>query len=324
MMRSYKLLLLSLLPCAVQAQNANTLVYGKPATQWVEALPLGNGKIGAMVFGGVKEELVQLNESSLYSGGPMPASINPGVYQYLPEIRKALMVDGDYAKAEALTKKLQGPYTESYMPLGDLTIQQNYDGETVTNYQRSLDLNNAVTSTSFTINGVEYKREAFTSAPANTLVIRLSASKPGKLNFTLALSSLLHAQSSADGSVLTLQGKAPAHVDPSYYNPPNKEHVIYADTTGCKGMRFQVKLKAINQGGTVSTDGNKLSVKGAREVFIYLVATTSFNGFDKCPDSQGKDEKALARQQLNNATTQSYKQLLNNHITDYQKYFSRV
>jgi alpha-L-fucosidase 2 len=319
------LLLLGLLiHFGAHAQNANTLVYGKPATQWVEALPLGNGKIGAMVFGGVKEELIQLNESSLYSGGPMPASITPGVYQYLPEIRKALMVDGDYAKAEALTKKLQGPYTESYMPLGDLTIQQSYDGETVTNYQRSLDLNNAVTSTSYTINGVEYKREAFTSAPANTLVIRLSASKPGKLNFTLALSSLLRAQSSAEGSLLTLQGKAPAHVDPSYYNPPNKEHVIYADTTGCRGMRFQVKLKAVNQGGALSTDRNKLSVKGATEVIIYLVATTSFNGFDKCPNSQGKDEKAMTTQQLNNATTQSYKQLLNNHITDYRRYFSRV
>lgn len=308
----------------IQAQNPNILVYGKPATQWVEALPLGNGKIGAMVFGGVKEELIQLNESSLYSGGPMPASINPGVYQYLPEIRKALMAEGDYVKAEALTKKIQGPYTESYMPLADLRIQQNFDGEAVTNYRRALDLNNAVTSTQFTINGVEYFREAFTSAPANTLVIHLSASKPGKLNFSVGLSSQLRATSSGEGNTVTLQGKAPAHVDPSYYNPPNKEHVIYTDTSGCRGMRFQVKLQVKTREGKISIDGNKLIVSGATEVFIYLVAATSFNGFDKCPDSQGVDEKALATQQLRKATAQDFKQLLHNHITDYRKYFSRV
>lgn len=319
------LLLLLLLPSfSTKAQNQNLLVYSKPATQWVEALPLGNGKIGAMVFGGVKEELIQLNESSLYSGGPMPASINPGVYQYLPEIRKALMVEGDYAKAEALTKKLQGPYTESYMPLGDLKIQQTYDGETVTNYRRALDLNTAITSTTFTINGTEYYREAFTSAPANTLVIRFSASKPGKLNFSLGLSSQLRASSSSDGNSVTMQGKAPAHVDPSYYNPPNREHVIYEDTSGCRGMRFQVKLQAKSQGGKISTEGDRLVVSGATEVFIYLVATTSFNGFDQCPDKQGKDEKLLATQLLNKAARQSFKQLLNNHITDYRKYFSRV
>lgn len=323
-MRIPTLLLIILLPVSTQAQNPNLLVYRKPATQWVEALPIGNGKIGAMVFGGVKEELIQLNESSLYSGGPMPASVNPGMYQYLPEIRKALMVEGDYDRAEVLTKKIQGPYTESYLPLGDLRILQSYDGEKVTNYHRALDLNTAITSTKFTINGTEYHREVFTSAPANTLVIRLSASKPCKLNFSVGLSSQLRATAFSEGGTVTMQGKAPAHVDPSYYNPPNREHVIYEDTSGCRGMRFQVKLQAESQGGKISTEGNRLLVSGATEVFIYLVATTSFNGFDKCPDSQGKDEKALATEQLSKATTQGFRKLRNNHITDYQRYFNRV
>lgn len=317
-------ILVSLLMLTTTAQQATQLVYNKPATQWVEALPLGNGKIGAMVFGGIKDELIQLNESTLYSGGPMPASINPGVSQYLPEIRKALLEEGDYAKAELLTKKIQGPFTESYMPLGDLHIRQSFPDGNPSQYKRSLDLSTALAKTSFTINGVEYFREIFTSAPANVLIIRLGASAPKQLNFTLSLQSQLRAQSTSAGSSITLQGKAPSHVDPSYYNPPNREHIIYTDSSGCRGMRFQVKLQVKNKDGKVLANDNGLQVEGATEVVIYLVAATSFNGYDKCPYSEGADEKALAAQQLNRALQQSYPALLRNHINDYQQYYKRV
>src|SRR6187397_453851 len=109
-----------------KAQYNEKLWYKQPATTWTEALPIGNGRLGAMVFGRVNEELIQLNESSLWSGGPVPFSINPEAAQYLPQIRKILMEEEDYAKAVPIAKKMQGLYTESYLPLGDLIIKQKF------------------------------------------------------------------------------------------------------------------------------------------------------------------------------------------------------
>src|SRR5690349_9313131 len=110
-----------------RAQNSKplNLWYNKPATQWVEALPVGNGHIGAMIFGGVEEELLQLNESTLYSGGPVKKIINPDAFPYLQQVRDALLKEEDYTKANTLTKKMQGLFTESYMPLGDIVVKQS-------------------------------------------------------------------------------------------------------------------------------------------------------------------------------------------------------
>ncbi len=135
---SFRLLLIIVL-CGVirngvNAQSSLKLWYSKPASQWVEALPLGNGHIGAMVFGGVDREVIQLNENTLYSGGPVMHNINPDAYTYLPKIREALLKDEDYAKADQLTKKLQGLFTESYLPLGDVVIKQNFQGEKSSSY----------------------------------------------------------------------------------------------------------------------------------------------------------------------------------------------
>src|SRR5689334_15779112 len=108
------------------AQNELKLWYNKPAEVWVEALPVGNGKMGAMIFGGTAMELIQLNEASLYSGGPVKKNINPEASTFLPQVRKALM-DENYSLADSLCKKMQGLFTESYMPLGDIMIRQNID-----------------------------------------------------------------------------------------------------------------------------------------------------------------------------------------------------
>ena len=176
----------------IHAQQSLKLWYNKPATQWVEALPLGNGRIGAMIFGGVEEELIQLNESTLYSGGPVKQSINPEAKQYLPAIRKALLQDGDYTKASELTKKMQGYFTESYLPMGDVIIRQQFNGKKAQGYYRDLDISKAVSSTHFTIDNVTYKREAFTSAPGNVMVIRITANAKSAIHFDVATRSQLH------------------------------------------------------------------------------------------------------------------------------------
>lgn len=307
------------------AQSPLKLWYDKPASQWVEALPIGNGHIGAMVFGGVEEELIQLNESTLYSGGPVKKSINPEAHTYLSQIREALLKKEDYTKANELTKKLQGLFTESYMPLADVVIKQNFSSKQPSVYYRDLDIQNAIATTRFTVDGVTYQRELFTSAPLNALVIRIASIQKSALNFDVTTTSQLHYHVSAkNNNELVVSGKAPAHVDPSYYNPKDREHVVYEDTSGCNGMRFQYNIKAIAKDGDVSTDTSGIHVRNASEVIIFIAAATSFNGFDKCPDKEGKDEKAIASSIISKATKQNYTVLKAAHIRDYQQFFNRV
>ncbi len=310
---------------ALFSQTPLKLWYNKPANLWVEALPLGNGHIGAMVFGGVESELIQLNESTLYSGGPVKKKINPSSPDFLPPIREALLNEEDYSKAAKLTKKMQGLYTESYLPMGDIIIKQKFNGQKTTSYYRDLDLEKATSTTHFTIDGVTYTREVLISAPDNIMLLRISADKKGALNFDLSSKSQLHYQLSVNGTnELVLSGKAPAHVDPSYYNPKDREHVIYQDTSSCNGMRFQYRMKAQSADGKISTDTNGIHIQHATEVVIYVAAATSFNGYDKCPDSQGKNEKAITRTLIDNAIKKNFTVIKKSHINDVQKYFKRV
>ena len=316
---------LCLLTGAYGQQVKSKLWYSKPAAEWVEALPLGNGKIGAMVFGGVDEELIQLNESTLWSGGPVKGNVNPESAAYLPLVREALKEE-DYTKANALTKKMQGLFSESFLPMGDIVIKQSFSGSKPSAYYRDLDLQNAVAHTYFTVNGINYKRELFTSAPDNVMVMRITASKKGALNLTISMKSLLKNHLSAKGSnELILIGKAPTHINPSYYNPKGVAPVIDEDTSGCNGMRFQYRIHAKHTDGVVAMSKNsELQIKNATQVMLYVTAATSFNGFDKCPDSQGKDENKIAADRISKAITKSYAQLLNRHTADYQRYYNRV
>ena len=307
------------------AQKNEKLWYKKPAATWTEALPVGNGRLGAMVFGRVNEELIQLNESTLWSGGPVPASINPDAAKYLPQIRKVLLKEEDYPSAVPLAKKMQGLFTESYLPLGDLMISQNFNDKEATNYYRDLDIKNAVSTTRFTVDGTVFTRQIFSSFPDQVIVVRLTASKAKQLNFVVSTKSQLRFQHSVQGNnELIMSGKAPAHVDPSYYNK-NKIPITWDDTTdNCRGMRYQLIVKAMNKDGVVVADTTGLKINGATEVLLFLSAATSFNGFDKCPDKEGKDEVKLARSYLDNAIKKSYTILFNNHSADYKKYYDRV
>lgn len=311
---------------STKAQNNQIkLWYDKPAEVWEEAIPIGNGKIGAMIFGGVQEELIQLNESTLYSGGPVPKKINPEASAYLPQVREALLKDEDYTLANELAKKMQGFYTQSYLPLGDIIIRQNLGGAKPTSYYRDLDLQQAIATTMFTVDGVEYKRKVFVSAVDNVMIIYLTADKKAALNIDISAKSQLRYNVMANGKVeLLVSGKAPAHVDPNYYNPKGRQPVIYEDTAGCKGMRFQYRIKAVSKDGKITTDTAGIHITGSSEVILYVSAATSFNGFDKCPDSQGKDEKVIAFSAIRKAIQKTYPIILKDHLADFKKYFNRV
>ena len=315
-------LIFFLFALSLSAQSQK-LWYQEPAKTWTEALPLGNGRLGAMVFGGVKEELLQLNESTLWSGGPVKNNVNPGAKDVLPQVRAALK-QGDYKKAEALTKKMQGLYSESYMPLGDLKITQIYKDTAVSQYQRDLNIDKAISTTSYTVDGIQYKRTLFVSAPDQLMVLKITANQAGALNLQLHPQSILENRPVVYGPTeMGLNGRAPSINFPNYVRYKNPA-ISYQDSTACNGMRFDYRIKIIHKDGQVQTDTAGIRIANASEIMVLISAATSFNGFDKCPDSQGLDENAIAAGWLAKAKGKSYDQLLQNHVSDYQKYFHRV
>lgn len=269
------------------------LWYKEPSKIWEEALPIGNGFQGAMVFGGVGKERFQLNNGTLWSGFPNPGN-NPKGPAALPQVRKAID-DGDYAKAAEIWKKNnQGPYSARYLTMADLYLDFNHKDSDVQAYKRSLDLNSAVHTVTYKVGGVTYKRETLMSNPDKVMAIRLTADKKNALSFTTDLISKLKYKTNAVGqNALILKGKAPKHVA---HRPTEPEQIIY-DENG-EGMTFEVHLKVLNEGGTVKTVGNKITVQNANAVTIYLSSGTSFNGFDKSPTIAGKNPSIEASANL--------------------------
>lgn len=321
-----KRLLLSLLCFASSvalAQKDLTLWYNQPATTWTEALPVGNGRLGAMVFGGVENELIQLNEATLWSGGPVNKSVNPTAFNYLAKTREALF-NGDYAKGNELAKQQQGLYSESFLPLADLLIQQQFGSSKPSGFYRNLNINDAIATTTFTVDGIQYKREIFSSAADQVIVIRISADGKKNINCSIGTTSQLHFTTNASSkNQLSLTGKAPTHIVPSYVDY-EKQPVQYSDTSDCKGMRFQLLIKAITKDGMIETNSDAITVKNATELLLLLSAATSFNGYDKCPDKEGKNEQQMAAVFLAKAAAKPYSILLQNHLNDFHKYFNRV
>ncbi len=295
------------------------LWYNKPAKAWEEALPLGNGKMGAMVFGKVKEERYQLNDNTLWSGFP-DAGNNPGAPEILPQVRQAVF-EGDYSKAAALWEKMQGPYSARYLPMGDLLLAFPTEDNAVTNYYRDLDLDNAIATVRYTNGGVQYKREAFTSFPDKALIVRLTANRTRSISFTATLTSQLKfTVKAAANNRLILTGKAPKFVGTRDTEPKT----VYDENDNGEGMNFEVHLHIKTEGGTVKQSGNRLIVSNADAVTVYLTDATSFNGFDKSPGKKGKDPGLEANSHLKNVMLLYYTQLKQRHISDHQSLFHRV
>ncbi len=194
---------------AAQA-SALMLWYDRATTAFEEALPLGNGRLGAMVFGDAASERVMLNDSTLWAGGPINPEVNPEAITFLPKVREALF-KGDYRLADQLTKKLQGKYSQSYAPLGDLYIDAPLPaGASTEAFRRQLDIATATARTSFTAGPVSFTRDYFVSYPDRVLVVRLTASAPGALAFTVRADSQLRRTVDVDGGGdLVLVGTRP-------------------------------------------------------------------------------------------------------------------
>jgi len=287
---------------------------------WEEALPLGNGKTGAMVFGGVTKERYQLNDNTLWSGYPNPGN-NPDAPKYLPVIRE-LVFAGNYDSAAAVWKNnMQGPYSARYLPLADLWLSFPVPDTVANNYYRDLNLNNAIATVKYELAGVTYQRETFISHPDKVMIIRITADKKGAISFVTSITSKLKHQTTAAGNdQLLLKGKAPKFVANRDYEP---QQVVYDDWNG-EGMNFEVSIKIVGGGGTIKQQNNELVVMNANAVTIYVSEATSFNGFNKSPGKEGKDPSIEAKANLNKALQKSFSQLKATHIKDYQSLFKRV
>ncbi|MDR3707437.1 MAG: glycoside hydrolase family 95 protein [Capsulimonadaceae bacterium] len=300
--------------------NNNEIWLDKPAGNWNEAFPIGNGRLGAMIFGGIASERLQLNEDTLWSGEPMKPG-DPAKCKALPAIQQ-LIFAGKYAEAAEECKKLQGPYTQSYLPLGDIKLTFRHEGD-VSGYRRTLNIGDATAEVAYSAGSIQFTRTLVASAPDNAIVIRIAASKPGSISFTASLTSPLRSQTAPlSASRVRLTGRAPRHLEPNYSK--REPASVYDDAPDGEGVRFCAILDAIVRGGSVSSTGEDLAIESADEVILTLTAATSFNGFDKSPGREGKDELALATGAADAVRSRSFDAVLRDHIADYRRYFDRV
>ncbi len=322
------------------------LWFDKPAEIWTEALPLGNGYMGAMVFGGIEKEHLQLNESTLYSGDPKGTFKNIDIRKYFPEI-DSLMKAGKYAEAQnAIHEEWLGRNHQSYQPMGDLWIELQTKG-TVSNYKRVLNLANATAKISYEANGTSFTREYFASYPDHAIVIRLTAKGKDKLNGKISFSTPHEptAEYKIANQQLIMTGKAPGFVvrrtlkqieeeGDQYKYPeifdkegkrlPHAKQVLYGDEINNLGMAFDTRLKVIKTDGKVNYSKDQIELVNVSEISFVVSAATSYNGFDKSPATDGKDASKLAATYISNAAKKTYDALKSTHVHDYQNLFNRV
>lgn len=277
------------------------LWYNAPATVWEEALPIGNGRIGAMVYGNPLQEVYQLNEESIWSGYPQDWN-NPKAANALPQVREA--VDrGDYAKASELWKaNAQGPYTARYLPMANLMLDQLTRGE-ARNLYRELNISNALSTVTYEADGVKYRRTSFISYPDQVMVIKIAADRPQAVSLHIRLNSLLRYTVQTKGEkTLILNGKAPAYVANRDYDP---HQVVYDDK---RGTQFKVQVELLPDGGHCEANDSALTVRNANEVVLLLSAVTDF----------GNKKMTLKKYK------RPYQELLQRHTDDHQQLFNRL
>lgn len=298
-----------------------TLWYKNPAEKWDAALPVGNGRLGAMVFGDVSSERIALNEDTLASGYPRDWN-NPAAKQSLPIVRKLILADRNYVAADQECHKMQGPFNQAFEPLGDLLLKFEQAGE-VRNYRRSLNLDTAVATVRYDAGACQYQREVFVSAPADVIVVHLSSSQPHSLNLEVRLTSQLRSASVATQSgEIQLTGKAPGNSEPNYIKTDNP--IQYDDAPG-KGMYFASLVKAQVDGGSMSAlaDGG-LRIQNASGVVLLIGAATGYREFNREPDTPLAQVLAKASHPVERVRSLAYETLLRTHTDDHQKLFRRV
>lgn len=310
----------------------NILYYDRPAASWEQGLPVGNGRIGAMIWGEAGREILSLNEDTLWSGYPRDYN-DETAYDYLAEVRKAVFGKRYKEAEEILNKHMTGVWTESYLPMADLVIETlEESGDTgeqgkaaCTEYERRLDLEKALCTSEYRKNGNRYSCASFCSFPDQVLVVRLCSDRPA--DYRVTLSGSLKGWNETDADTLFYHGWCPEEVEPSYY--PSDDPVRYHPFETTRSIRFetgvQVKVpKEENHDSIVpriqvKTDG--IEIRGCTDCVLLVGSANSFVRYNHRPD--GEYRKKL-RRCLEKAAEMSYESLLSRHLEDYGKLFGRV
>jgi alpha-L-fucosidase 2 len=287
-----------------QQPTALKLWYKQPAgATWTNALPVGNGRLGAMVYGNPEQEIIKLNEATVWSGGPN-RNDNPEALAALPTIRK-LIFEGKQDEAQKLaSEKIQSTKINGmkYQPVGNLLL--NFPNhQTYSNYYRDLDIEKAIATTSYTVDGVRFTRQVIASVPDQVIVVRLTADKPGKLSFAAFLNSPQQTRRTIEGqNKLVLTGTT-------------------SDHEGVKGqVRFNAHVHIMQEGGQTSKTDTSVVVSGANAATLYVSMATNFVDYKTLT----ADPQALADKYLNLAIRRPFSTILNDHVAAYQRYFNRV
>ena len=297
-------LLLSMILIPTQAQQLPMqLWYNRPADYFEETLPIGNGKIGACITGGVADNTIYLNDITFWTGKPVDPNLDAGASQWIPKIRKALFRE-DYALADSLQLRVQGPNSQYYQPLGTFHILDD-NGTPVSDYRRTLDLDRAVCIDRYAQGKCLITREYFASYPDNVIAMRIRCNGGRNINCRLLLTSQVpHKVKAKANGQLTMTGHAIGD---------EKDNTHY-----CCMMWAQ------SSDGSITAADSVVTVRDASDLTIYFVNETSFNGADHHPVDAGAPYLEKASDDIWHLVNYTYEQLLNRHVTDYDSYFSRV
>jgi alpha-L-fucosidase 2 len=292
---------------AFSQSPALKLWYNQPAKKvWEAALPVGNGRLAAMVYGNTEKEILQINESSVWSGGPN-RNDNPDALAALPEIRKLIFEGKNLEASKLAIEKIQSRTNHGmkFQPVGNLELFfPGHDSANVNHYYRELDIETAIASTSYYVKGVKFTRTVFASIPGQVIIVRLTADKPGSLTFTA--------------------GASTQHTPSSVTTKGNDLLIVSGTTSDHEGVKsvvhFTSLIKTVLEGGSMTADGKQLDVKNADAATIYISVATNFVSYNDV----SADESKRAENYLINALRVPYSQLLVSHTAEYQKYFNRV
>lgn len=321
------------------------LWYDTPATDWYEALPIGNGTLGAMVYGGISHETLQLNENTLYSGEPGQRHVDLDFTQRLPKVKELVKAGKLIEVEQIIGSEWMGRAQDCYQPFGYLYLDFDH-GDMVENYRRELNLETAISRTEYQIGNVSYQREVFASHPDKVIVLSVVANESKSISCRIRLEGAHPtAISTIRNNTLIMNGQAPAlalrrSVDiiktwnqewmyPELFDVegniiPGRTNVMYGDQLDGKGTFYEGRVGIELKGGTLTIDGDQLVVENADRMKLILSGATSFNGFDKSPSKEGVDPSIANIANLENALSKSFDELKRDHCEDYQSLFSRV
>ncbi len=324
--------------------SALSLRYDKPATYFEESLVIGNGNLGAVIYGGNDEERISLNDITLWTGEPDTVVFTPDAHTYIREIRQLLFAE-KYKEANELNRKVQGHYSQNYQPLGTLSMRNLSAGGEVTGYMRCLDLETATVRIDCSTGRGETRREAFASAPDSVIVYRWTSQNGETVNRSIRFHSMLEIQTQAcvmddakgesskfyrvlrhdrgptgHSGELCIDGYCSYTSMPSYVNRGQKTH----SSDPNRGIHFRTLIRVVTDGVVEAPYTDELRVKDARELTLYITNVSSFNGAHRNPVGEGREYQQSAVARIDSAAAKGFDLLLSRHLDDYQKLFSRL